>query len=313
MATLIKACRYMIRIGTRKSPLALYQAQCVASALSQNGVDSTIVTIETSGDKCQSRPLYEIGGKSLFVKELQIALLNNDIDIAVHSLKDCETTGPEPLEIVSVLARGAPGDVFIYPENFNTEKSFTLGSSAPRRMAFSKALFPNANFVTLRGSVQTRLDKVSNGVCDTTILAHAGLERLNLLHDGGIVDYDTLRWKIIDIVPAACQGIIAMECRKNDEISKTIAKKINHSDTWHQSQIERYFIDCIGGNCRTAVGAYAKKVNNHVFCLTVMYWHDILKIQVRDFCEVDTTGDWKRHVKALSHIVKREPDEKYYL
>lgn len=293
----------MIRIGTRGSPLALKQTSFVVEALQQNGVETCVTTYQTSGDRCQSKPLYDMGGKALFVKELQVALLNKEIDIAVHSLKDCEATHPVGLVLGAVLPRATISDVLISERSFMPGDHFTLGTASPRRMAMIQQLYPNVQTSLLRGNVQTRLQKLLNAQFDATILAKAGLERLGLLDADGLIGYPTLRVVDLPFVPAACQGIIGIECRDNDPVLEQLAK-INHLPTYQQAVIERFVIAAMEGDCRTAIGVYAEILNTTDFRLTVSYWHDTLKVLKNISSQFHLHDDWQRAILERVQEIK---------
>ncbi|CAO5681849.1 MAG: Porphobilinogen deaminase [Holosporales bacterium] len=253
----------VIKIGTRGSPLALLQAQMVAGALKFKGYDADIIPVKTTGDKFLSMPLQSIGGKALFAKELQIMLLNKTIDIAVHSLKDLETTHPEGLSLLGVLKREEPNDVLITRKGFlnayiNDGQDFILGTCSPRREAFIRYFYKNAKIVSLRGNVESRLQKILSNELDATILALAGLKRLGLfekLHE--VVDF-----KVLDVdqfTPASCQGIIGIEGRPD---LKDVISSISDETTYKACVIERQKINDFGGTCSSAIGVHATILEN---------------------------------------------------
>lgn len=248
----------VIRIGTRSSPLALKQTDLFIKELVAKNLaeveDCQIIPITTTGDVIQDRPLAEIGGKGLFAKEIENALINGQIDCAVHSLKDMESILPPSLEIAAVLPRESPWDVWISRDNVSLEDTPSgaiVGSCAPRRMAQLRALRPDLTMKTIRGNVQTRLSYLENGLYDAIILADAGLTRL------GIREKITERLPINLMIPAVGQGIIAIECRRDDVKIKGLLSKVNHAETYYRSVAERALMRALGGGCRTPIAGFA--------------------------------------------------------
>src|SRR5690348_5137326 len=209
-----QSAKTMLRIGTRGSPLALVQARMVQARLAAAlGVDISVIelaTIRTSGDVIQDRTLAEEGGKGLFTKEIEEALLDGRIDLAVHSVKDMPTILPEGLTLTACLEREDPRDVFISrkaPTLAELPRGASLGTTSPRRQAIAKRMRPDLTIVPLRGNVDTRLRKLENGDVDATLLALAGLKRLDLAeHATNIMSAD-------EFLPAAGQGAIGNEVR----------------------------------------------------------------------------------------------------
>jgi hydroxymethylbilane synthase len=245
-------------IGTRGSPLALAQANEVRRRLATaQGVDPerfAIQVIKTSGDAIQDRPLYEAGGKGLFTKEIEQALLAGTIDLAVHSAKDVPTFLPDGLWLSSWLPREDPRDVFI---SFKAKTLRDLpagaivGSSSPRRRALVLKLRPDLKLVSIRGNVETRLRKLENGDADATILALAGLKRL------GLQDKATAIFDPHEFLPAAGQGAIAIETRRDDERLNALVAAIGDKDTEAAVAAERGFLALLDGSCRTPIAAHA--------------------------------------------------------
>ncbi|CAO5678632.1 MAG: Porphobilinogen deaminase [Holosporales bacterium] len=252
----------MIRIGTRGSPLALSQANLVKEALFKHGYDSTLIVIKTSGDLNTKTPLADMGGKALFAKEIQHALLTDEIDIAVHSLKDLECDHPSGLMLLATLPREDPRDVLIYNHDIDPSSDhFTLGTCSPRRAFFAKQMFHHAHITPLRGNVQTRLEKLSSGTCDATILAIAGLKRLGILDD--IQErYKTLILPTNLFPPASCQGIVGIEGKPH---FKEICDLINDPDTMKMAMIERAIIKEFNGTCHSAIGVLTNMKEKKVY------------------------------------------------
>jgi hydroxymethylbilane synthase len=261
----------MIRIGTRSSPLALTQASLVRDALMRASPSEKveIIPFTTRGDST-TQSLHDIGGKALFTKELQDALLSNTIDAAVHSLKDVELHDL-PLVLGAYLPREVAYDVLITRKDINENSphvrvpddlSGTLGTCSPRRRAQATLAWPDVHIVDLRGNVGTRLQHVENGKIGATILAAAGLARLGLL--GHVFDeaYPSLQQTKLPIekfTPAAGQGIIAVECRA--ENTKLFAA-INDPRAEKCAELERQFSKHLGGSCRTALGAHVRFIED---------------------------------------------------
>lgn len=248
----------IICIGTRSSPLALKQTDLfikdlIAKNLAQ-AENCQIIPIATTGDVIQDRPLAEIGGKGLFAKEIENALMNGQIDCAVHSLKDMESVLPPSLEIAAVLPRESPWDVWISRDNVSLEdipSGAIVGSCAPRRMAQLRILRPDLTMKSIRGNVQTRLNHLENGTYDAIILADAGLTRLD------IREKITERLPVNLMIPAVGQGIIAIECRRDDVKMKGLLAQVNHLETYYRSVAERALMRALGGNCRTPIAGFA--------------------------------------------------------
>lgn len=256
-----------IRIGTRSSPLALKQTDLVIQALTANSLiyEYEIVPIKTTGDIIQDRPLADVGGKALFAKEIEGALIKGKIDFAVHSLKDMESTLPYPLEITAVLPRELPYDVLISREGKFLEdlpEKSIIGSCSPRRSAQLLVIRPDFKIAPIRGNIQTRLSLLDAGKYDAIILAEAGLRRL------GLKDRITQRFPINTMIPAIGQGVIGIECRKDDIKIKEILAAINHSETYYRILAERSLLKALEGTCRTPIAGYASLLNDGMIHLT---------------------------------------------
>lgn len=251
----------MIRIGTRGSKLALIQANLVKTALEEHGCESTLVVIKTSGDLNTKTPLADMGGKALFAKEIQLALLNDEIDIGVHSLKDLEYDHPSELMLLATLPREDPRDLIIYKNNIDLEGPFTLGTCSPRRAFFAKNMFKNVHITPLRGNVQTRLEKMASHACDATILAMAGLIRLGILKDIQ-EQYKTFILPSNHFPPASCQGIIGIEGKKKFQ---ELCDKINDPNTMKMATIERAIVKEFNGTCHSAIGMLTNMKEKKVY------------------------------------------------
>ena len=254
-----------LRIGTRGSPLALWQAHAVQAHLAAaHGVGPESIAIEiirTTGDIIQDRPLSEAGGKGLFTKEIEQALIDGAIDLAVHSSKDMPTALPPGLDLLACLPREDVRDAFI------SHKAATLaelphgavvGTASLRRQAMVKRLRPDISVVTFRGNVDTRLKKLEDGVVDATLLAFAGLKRLGR---------DAAATAVLDLdvfLPAVGQGAVGIEARTDDGRTRELLARINHVETLAAVQTERAFLAVLDGSCRTPIAGHARIVGNSV-------------------------------------------------
>ena len=238
-----------LRIGTRGSPLALAQAQMVADALRASaGVETEIVPIVTTGDVIQDRALAEVGGKALWTKELDRALIDGRTDLSVHSMKDVETLRPETLVIAAMLERADTRDRLIGAESLDAlAEGARIGTSSPRRTAQLLARRPDLHCTIIRGNVQTRLAKIVAGAFDATLLAAAGLDRLGL--EIGVP---------LDLLPAPAQGAIGVEILAEREELQELLKAIDHGPTHAAVDAERAFLAALGGDCHSAVAARAE-------------------------------------------------------
>lgn len=248
-----------LRIGTRGSPLALAQAHEVRGRLSKaHDMDPErieIVIIKTLGDQILDRALAEVGGKGLFTKEIETALLNGDIDLAVHSMKDMPTVLPDGLVIPTMLEREDTRDAFI---SFKAKTPADLppgavvGTASLRRQAQLKHMRPDLEVITYRGNVQRRLKKLQEGVVDATFLAYAGLRRL------GVADVATSLVEQDDMLPAVAQGAIGIEIREGDARTAQLLDAINHPPTVLCVAMERVFLHELDGSCRTPIAGLAE-------------------------------------------------------
>jgi hydroxymethylbilane synthase len=248
-----------LRIGTRGSPLALVQARSVRARLVQDlGLDEQameFVIIRTTGDAIQDRPLAEEGGKGLFTKEIEEALQDGRIDLAVHSAKDMPTVLPPRLMLAACLEREDARDVFISRKAqslADLPKGASLGTTSPRRQAIAKRARPDLRVLPMRGNVETRLRKLDDGEVDATILALAGLKRL------GLADRATKIMDADEFLPAAGQGAIGIETRVDDTRTRELLARIDHADTSAAVACERAFLAVLDGSCKTPIGAHAE-------------------------------------------------------
>lgn len=246
-----------LRIGTRGSPLALAQANAVREALG----GGEIVTVKTVGDRRQDVRLSDIGGKGVWTKELERALLEGDIDLAVHSLKDVESERPPGLVIAATLPREDVRDRLIGVNGLEALKAgMTVGTSSPRREAQLARLVPGLTFVMLRGNVATRMKRIEDGAADATLLAAAGLTRLGLSETGTPVETNRM-------LPAPGQAAIAIETRADDAAMRERLAEISHGETFIAVTAERAFARRLGGDCHSPVAALAEREDSEQFRL----------------------------------------------
>lgn len=244
------------RIGTRGSPLALYQANLVrrllAEAHDRDPLDFEIVPIRTTGDRVQDRPLAEIGGKALWTKELDRALMMREIDCSVHSLKDVETIRPAEILIAAILERADVRDTLVGAASIEAlPQGAIIGTSSPRRAAQMRKLRPDLRVVPFRGNVDTRLSKLTTGEADATLLAAAGLERLGRPDVGVAIPLDMM-------MTAPSQGAIGVEVRADDDSARTMVAAIDHDDTRRCVIAERALLAALNADCHSPVAAHAE-------------------------------------------------------
>ena len=240
-----------LRIGTRESQLALWQSENVANSLKKMGASSTLIKIKSDGDTDLIMPLYAIGVQGIFTKTLDVALLENRIDIAVHSLKDVPTQLPKGIIIAAVLSRGSVSDVLLRKKDVNNQNfNLTIGTGSLRRKAQWLNKFPNYEVDNLRGNVQTRIEKLNKSDWHGAIFAKAGLERMELLGN----NFQVLDW----MIPAPAQGAIAVVCREEDTEIKALLKNIHCKTTSICVGVERKFLNILEGGCTAPIGAIAK-------------------------------------------------------
>ena len=253
-----------MRIGTRQSPLAMVQAEMVMKALrSSNGWSSDqveLVPMIATGDKIQDRALADIGGKALWTKELDRALLEGDIDCAVHSMKDVETVRPNDLIIAAMLERADTHDRIIGAQNIkDLPEGAVVGTASPRRKAQLLRQRSDLDIRLIRGNVQTRLNKIRDGQYDASLLAAAGLERLGMSDIGTRVSHGLM-------LPAPAQGAIGIEARSEDQVVRRLLHNISHTETYRAVIAERMFLLELGADCHSPVAALAV-IDNHKLLL----------------------------------------------
>jgi hydroxymethylbilane synthase len=258
-----------LRIGTRGSPLALAQAYETRRRLQENFPELKgegaieICVLKTQGDMILDKSLMELGGKGLFTKELDTALLGNEVDICVHSMKDVPTWIPDGTVLPCTLPREDTNDAFIYKDGSvktigDLPDHSVIGTASLRRQAQLMAKNPTLKCVNFRGNVQTRLRKLDDGVVDATLLAIAGLKRMNM--DGcatSILDWD-------EMLPAVAQGAIGIQCRSDDARSRAYIDALNHPGTFACVTTERAFLEALDGNCKTPIAGQARIVDGRI-------------------------------------------------
>lgn len=261
-----------IRIGSRESRLAVIQSEMVMEYLKEKFPDGdiSILTMKTTGDKILDRTLDKIGGKGLFVKELDMALMDRRSDISVHSLKDMPMEVPDELPVLAYSKREDPRDVLVLPKG-KTEIDFSkpIGCSSLRRILQLQSLYPQAKFESIRGNVQTRLRKLDEGLYSATILAAAGLKRL------GLEERISKYFSVDEMLPAAGQGILAVQGRIGEDYSWL--EDYQDEDAKDAALAERGFVKRLDGGCTSPVAAYAR-IEEETLILTGLYYSERKKI-----------------------------------
>lgn len=247
----------IIRIGTRDSELALWQAHTVEHKLNALGYDTEIVAVKSTGDIILDVPLYELGITGIFTKTLDIAMLKGDIDIAVHSMKDVPTALPKGIVQAAVLKRANADDILVHKGNLDfLHDTGTIATGSLRRQAQWLNRYPHHTVVDLRGNVNTRLQKLKDNNWNGAVFAAAGLERINLLPDNHMV----LDW----MIPAPAQGAMVIVAMHNDDYCREAAGKLNHFESEMCTQVERQFLKTLEGGCTAPIGALATVIDNEI-------------------------------------------------
>ena len=236
----------------------MWQAKEVEQKLQNLGYETSLVPVLSSGDKNLNQPLYSLGITGVFTKDLDIALLNNEIDIAVHSLKDVPTLLPKNIEISAVLERDFPQDVLVRKSSSKNKNlaELKIATSSLRRRAFWLEQFPETEFSDIRGNVQTRLKKLEEGDFDATLFSLAGIKRMEMELDFEFLDF---------MISAPSQGVVAIASRIDDVETRKILQKINHEETQICVEIERNFLRTLEGGCTAPIGAIAKFEDNKIY------------------------------------------------
>lgn len=273
-----------IKIGTRNSPLAMWQAREVARNLQNLNYTTDIVPVLATGDKNLTQPLYKLGITGIFTKDLDLALLNNEIDIAVHSLKDIPTELPENIEIIAVLERDYPQDVLVRKKDAQNLElhDLKIATSSLRRRAFWCKEFPDTQFSDIRGNVQTRLNKLEENDFDATMFSLAAIERMGL-----DVHYEHLPI----MISAPAQGVVAICGRSDNAEMKEIFSDINHKPTQICVEIERNFLNTLEGGCTAPIGAFAE-INERN---EVRFIGRLCSLDGKNCIETDEIFEWNEH------------------
>ncbi len=266
-----------IRIGTRDSELALWQAYTVQKKLNDLGYKTQIIAVKSHGDIILDRPLYELGITGIFTKTLDIAMINGQVDIAVHSMKDVPTVLPVGIVQAAVLERASTLDILVHKGNLDfLEGTGTIATGSLRRQAQWLHKFPNHTVVDLRGNVNTRMQKLNESDWNGAVFAAAGLERINLKP----TDFIDLDW----MVPAPAQGAMLVVAMENDAFCKEAIGKLNHRETEICTQIEREFLKTLEGGCTAPIGALAK-INNY----EIQFVGNLFSIDGEEKIEIEST------------------------
>ena len=293
-----------LRLGTRGSPLAMAQARKVAAALETaqrwpaDYVE--IVPVKTSGDRIQDRPLAEVGGKALWTKELDRALLEKEVDFCVHSMKDVESERPRGIHIAAMRPRGDFRERLIGADSLDELKEgAVVGTSSPRRAAQLKAMRPDLQIVPLRGNVETRLEKVRSGEVHATLLTSAGLKRLGMMDVGTAIPVEVM-------LPAPGQAAIGIECRTNDNVIQSVLSTINNQISFSAVMAERAFTRALGGTCHSPVAALALLDDGELRLRAQLYAEDG-SAMIEDKAGFDC-GDDRAPAELARRMLERAPE-----
>lgn len=250
-----------VRIGTRKSKLALWQAEWVAKTLNDGGVETELILMETIGDKVLDVAISKIGSKGVFTEELEEKLATGEIDIAVHSAKDMQSSLEDGFELIAYSEREVVNDVIVSDKEIDLTKEVVLGTSSTRRVATLKHFYPKVKTVEVRGNLQTRIEKMRSGLCDGLLLAYAGVHRM------GYNDMIRHKLSLKEFTPAVGQGSIAIESHVSLSNAKRerIRTLINHPATEYRLLAERAFLKRLEGGCSIPVFALAQNEGDEVY------------------------------------------------
>lgn len=255
-----------INLATRGSKLALVQANLVKSALEKLGAEVTLLEVKTKGDQDRSSPINAIGGRGLFVTGIERYLSEGKADIAVHSGKDLPYKLMTGLTVAGVPAAADARDCLLVRKNEIIKETARIGTGSPRRVTECKKLYPNARYESIRGNVDTRLDKLRGGLYDGILLAKAGLDRLQ----ADLSDFDVRVFEPDVFLPSACQGILAVECREQDAEIVRLLQKITDENARKRFTVERYMLGLMQADCSVALGVHAVLSGNRL-TVTALY------------------------------------------
>ena len=293
-----------IKIGTRDSELALWQAKTVEKMLNDLGYKTEIVAVKAQGDLLLDKPLYELGITGIFTKTLDIAMINGEIDIAVHSMKDVPTALPIGIMQAAVLKRTNEKDILVYDNNLDFLENYgTIATGSLRRQAMWLNKYPNHKVVDLRGNVNTRMQKLQDNGWDGAIFAAAGLERLGFINEnkikspsfGGVGE--ALHW----MIPAPAQGAMVIHAMQNDEFSKNAVAELNDLETDICTYIERQFLRTLEGGCTAPIGALATFDEDEISFKGILLSID--GKQKIDVEKVVPIQEWKKLGYTLAHEI----------
>ncbi len=287
MVKKLKMAEKTIRIGTRDSELALWQAHTVEKKLNDLGHKTEIIAVKSQGDIILDKPLYELGITGIFTKTLDVAMINGQVDIAVHSMKDVPTALPQGIVQTAVLERASTLDILVHKGNLDfLENLGTIATGSLRRRAMWLNKYPNHKVVDLRGNVNTRMKKLQDNNWNGAIFAAAGLERINIKPDNFI----NLDW----MIPAPAQGAMVIVAMANDEFCKEAVAELNHLETDICTYIERQFLKILEGGCTAPIGALAKFNEKDD---TIHFQGQLLSIDGKEKLQIDKKVDisqWKK-------------------
>ena len=282
----------IIRIGTRDSELALWQAHTVQKKLNDLGYKTEIVAVKSQGDILLDKPLYELGITGIFTKTLDIAMINGQVDIAVHSMKDVPTALPNGIVQAAVLERANTLDILVHKGNLDfLESDGTIATGSLRRQAQWLHKYPNHNVVDLRGNVNTRMQKLQESNWNGAIFAAAGLERINLKPK----EFISLDW----MIPAPAQGAMVIVAMQNDNFCQEAVSELNDIETEICTYIERQFLKTLEGGCTAPIGALARIVEDDIY-----FTGNLLSIDGKQKLEVDKKVDISEWKKLGFHLAQ---------
>ncbi len=283
----------VIRIGTRDSELALWQAKTVQQLLKDNGYDSELVPVKSTGDLILDKPLYELGITGVFTKTLDVAMLKGEVDIAVHSMKDVPTLLPKGIVEAAVLERAVSHDILVTKDFNPKQQNGTIATGSLRRKAQWLHRYPNYEVVDLRGNVNTRMQKLQKSNWQGAIFAAAGLKRINLTPEK-VIDLD---W----MIPAPAQGAMLVVAMENDTFCKEALANLNHTTSQLCVHLERDFLRTLEGGCTAPIGAIATIKENEVHFHGALFSLDgKFKLEIERTCNVDEVeGKGNAYAKEL--------------
>jgi hydroxymethylbilane synthase len=281
-----------IRIGTRDSELALWQAHTVEKKLNDLGYKTEIIAIKSAGDIILDKPLYEFGITGIFTKTLDVAMISGHVDIAVHSMKDVPTALPKGIVQAAVLERENPIDILVTKGEIDFHSENTIATGSLRRQAQWLHRYPHHNVVDLRGNVNTRLKKLQESDWNGAVFATAGLERINIKPENHI----DLDW----MIPAPAQGAMVVVVMEHDDFCKEAIGKLNHFDSEICTHVERRFLKVLEGGCTAPIGALAKIFGNEI-----RFEGALFSIDGKDKVHIEKTADIA-HYKTFGDECARE-------